>query len=116
MVLSSPKSEITQAVGRIQRQKHEVVPLVIDIVDKNSEDSKTAFQCFTRQYYKRFRFFKKCKYNVIKIKVNDTETSKTKYMLEEYQKGCLEAETIKEAKNRIIKEKKLVVRINLTKL
>ena len=56
MILASPKSEITQAIGRIQRQKHEVVPLVIDIIDKQD--------LFKKQWLKRRQFYHKNGYTI----------------------------------------------------
>jgi len=107
MILSSPKSEITQAIGRILRKKHEVVPLVIDIVDKNINDPNTAFSCFTKQSFKRLRFYNKCKYNIYKIEVTDTEKTKTKEMLKQYKKGILEAKNLKKVpKTKLKKNKK----------
>ena len=54
LLLMSPKSDIEQTVGRILRKKHDVVPLIIDIVD--------IFGPFQRQYYKRYQYYKKNKY------------------------------------------------------
>ena len=55
LVLATPKTDITQAVGRILRVKHEN-PLVIDIVDQHD--------VFRRQWYKRRAFYKTMKYNI----------------------------------------------------
>ena len=62
LVLASPKSDVEQSVGRIQRQlkedrKH--VPLIIDIVDQ--------FSLFSNQGVKRKTFYKKKGYNIIEI-------------------------------------------------
>jgi superfamily II DNA or RNA helicase len=50
LILSTPKSDVEQAVGRILRQKNKNDPLVIDIVD--------SFSIFKAQYYKRRKFYK----------------------------------------------------------
>lgn len=59
LILASPKSDVIQCVGRIQRtpqhlRKH--VPLVLDIVDN--------FSLFVRQGKKRCAYYESCKYNV----------------------------------------------------
>lgn len=59
LVLASPKSDIIQCVGRIQRtpehlRKH--VPLVLDIVDN--------FSIFNRQGKTRHTYYKSCKYDI----------------------------------------------------
>ena len=57
LILSTPKSDVEQAVGRILRQKNKNDPLVIDIVD--------SFSIFKGQYYKRRKFYKKCEFNLV---------------------------------------------------
>jgi len=57
MILASPRTDITQSVGRILRVKHER-PLVVDIIDSHD--------VFKRQWEKRLAFYKKNKYKVIK--------------------------------------------------
>jgi len=63
LVLSTPKSDIIQSVGRICRVKHEnIQPLIIDIVDK--------FSIFDNQSKKRFAVYKKKKYQIKDIYYN----------------------------------------------
>ena len=65
--LTSPKSNIEQAVGRILRQEakdRKFVPLVYDIVDQ--------FSLFAKQKLKRIAFYKKNNYN-IKFYDNDNK-------------------------------------------
>lgn len=50
LILSTPKSDVEQAVGRILRRVNKNEPVVIDIVD--------MFSIFKGQYYKRRRFYK----------------------------------------------------------
>ena len=50
LILSTPKSDVEQAIGRILRQKNKNEPLIIDIVD--------SFSIFKGQVYKRKRFYK----------------------------------------------------------
>ena len=63
LVLSTPKSDIIQSVGRICRMKHEnIQPLIIDMVDK--------FSIFENQSRKRFDVYKKKKYQIEDITYN----------------------------------------------
>ena len=50
LILSTPKSDIQQAVGRILRQKNNNIPIVVDIVD--------LFSIFKGQHYSRKKYFK----------------------------------------------------------
>ena len=59
IVLTSPKSNIEQAVGRILRQEvkdRKFVPIVIDICD--------MFSLFKAQVNKRIKFYEKNKYSI----------------------------------------------------
>ena len=59
LILTSPKSDLIQVIGRIQRDKPEdrkYVPLVIDIIDN--------FSLFPKQAKKRLAYYKKSKYTV----------------------------------------------------
>lgn len=54
LIMASPKSNVEQSVGRIQRKlitEREYTPLVIDVID--------AFSVFKNQAKKRFAFYKK---------------------------------------------------------
>ena len=53
LFLVTPRTDITQAVGRILRVKHKR-PLVVDFVDSH--------QVFKNQWTKRLKFYKKNKY------------------------------------------------------
>ena len=80
LILSSPKSNIEQSVGRILRKKHNIKPLVIDIKD--------CFVPFDKQYNKRKKFYIKNKYKIIDIKIEDNEINyKDKYntILDKYK-------------------------------
>ena len=60
LILASPKSDIEQSIGRIQRQlacDREYNPLVIDVID--------TFSVFKNQSKKRQDFYKKRKYKII---------------------------------------------------
>tara|TARA_B100000902_G_C27302585_1_gene913673 strand:- start:383 stop:1831 length:1449 start_codon:yes stop_codon:yes gene_type:complete len=56
LILATPRTDITQAVGRILRVKHER-PLVIDIIDSHD--------VFKRQWKKRYTYYKKNKYKIM---------------------------------------------------
>ena len=60
IVLSTPKSNVEQSVGRILRQKKDeraFNPLIIDILD-------APHDCFVSQFRKRHDYFKKCGYKI----------------------------------------------------
>lgn len=56
LFMITPKTDITQSVGRILRIKHEH-PIVVDIVDNHD--------LFQNQWNNRKRFYKKCNYKII---------------------------------------------------
>ena len=57
LILATPISDIVQSIGRIDRIKHSnIVPLIVDIVDK--------FSIYENQARKRFALFKKKKYQI----------------------------------------------------
>lgn len=64
LIMTTPKTDVTQTVGRILRQTGNN-PLVIDIVDQH--------QTFTNQWKKRRAFYNKCKYTIIYEKNNEVE-------------------------------------------
>lgn len=61
LVLSSPKTDIIQCVGRILRKKHET-PIIIDIIDSHNT--------FQNQWSKRRVYYKKCNYKIQKSEFN----------------------------------------------
>ncbi len=62
LVIASPKSDIIQTVGRILRQKHDINPLIIDVVDQ--------FSVFGNQAKKRFEFYRKNKYQISDLTIH----------------------------------------------
>jgi superfamily II DNA or RNA helicase len=58
LVMASPKTDITQSVGRILRVKHER-PIVVDIVDRH--------EIFQNQWKQRKTFYRKCNYRIRSI-------------------------------------------------
>ena len=65
LILSSPKVNVEQSVGRILRKKHSEnsLPMVIDIEDH--------FSIFKNQYKKRLTYYKSNNYLVDNININD---------------------------------------------
>ena len=63
LVMITPKTDITQSVGRILRMKHEN-PIIVDIIDSHD--------VFQKQWLQRKRYYKKCNYRI-------WETDSTKY-------------------------------------
>jgi superfamily II DNA or RNA helicase len=55
LVMATPKTDITQSVGRILRVKH-AQPIVVDIVDTHD--------LFQNQWQQRRRFYRKCNYRI----------------------------------------------------
>tara|TARA_B110000208_G_C11773994_1_gene431322 strand:+ start:172 stop:1626 length:1455 start_codon:yes stop_codon:yes gene_type:complete len=62
LILSSPKSDIQQSVGRILRKKGEILPTVYDINDN--------FSSFKNQVKKRKTFYKKCNFKQFQIELD----------------------------------------------
>ena len=58
LVMVTPKTDITQSVGRILRVKHEN-PIIVDIVDSHD--------LFQNQWKQRRQFYKKCNYRIKQI-------------------------------------------------
>jgi superfamily II DNA or RNA helicase len=56
LIMATPKTDVTQAVGRILREKHGQ-PLIIDVVD--SHDT------FGRQWAKRKKYYLSQKYSIV---------------------------------------------------
>jgi superfamily II DNA or RNA helicase len=72
LILSTSKSDVIQASGRILRKKpedREYVPLIVDITDN--------FSVFPRQFTKRLKYYKKSKFNIIYDKEEKKEDNKS---------------------------------------
>jgi len=67
LILATPRTDVTQAVGRILRVKHER-PLVVDIVDSH--------EVFCKQWKKRYSFYVKNKYSVVEINSDEYDSGK----------------------------------------
>ena len=55
LVMVTPKTDITQSVGRILRMKHDN-PIIVDIIDTHD--------VFQKQWLQRRRYYKKCNYRI----------------------------------------------------
>lgn len=56
LVMATPKTDITQSVGRILRVRHDN-PIVVDVIDRH--------EIFQNQWKQRKRYYKKCNYRII---------------------------------------------------
>ena len=65
LIMATPKSDITQSVGRILRMKHDN-PIIVDICDSHD--------CFQNQWYQRRRFYKQNKYKMVRINSENYNT------------------------------------------
>jgi superfamily II DNA or RNA helicase len=70
LVMVTPKTDITQSVGRILRVKH-ANPIVVDIVDSHD--------IFQNQWNQRKRFYKKCNYRIVQSDSNKYDGLDTKW-------------------------------------
>lgn len=77
LILATPRTDVTQAVGRILRVKHER-PLVIDILDTHD--------VFKRQWGKRRKFYEKNNYKIIHTNSNKYELNNWDTIYEPGQK------------------------------
>jgi len=99
LLMASPKTDITQSVGRILRVRHDN-PIVVDIVDRHD--------IFQNQWRQRKTFYRKCNYRILSMdsirfngmsldwktdktwsKVFDPRGSVKKEEVENSQKRCL---------------------------
>jgi superfamily II DNA or RNA helicase len=59
VILASPRARVEQSTGRILRLRPDertVMPIIVDIVDSH--------ESYKRQWYKRYRYYKQCKYTI----------------------------------------------------
>ena len=99
LVMVTPKTDITQSIGRILRVKH-ANPIVVDIVD--------AHDIFQNQWAQRKRFYKKCNYRIRQIESSkyggmllDWSNDKTWKWVYEPKEGIIQndhKESVEEAK------------------
>jgi superfamily II DNA or RNA helicase len=95
LIMSTPKTDIEQSVGRILREKHSN-PIVIDIIDNHS--------LFQNQWRKRKTFYKKENYKIIYTEnTNYTPNTSEWTVLYSPNNGTCKNEKEKETKNKISK-------------
>lgn len=97
LIMATPRTDVTQAVGRILRVKHER-PLVVDIVDTH--------EIFQRQWKKRRTFYTKNKYTI-------QQTTSAKYI--QSNSNNLDQKTIWDTifeKGKKVKEKRALKKID----
>ena len=63
LIMTTPKKQIQQVVGRILRAKTEFTPLIIDIAD-------ISFSVYQNQSYYRNRYYRKCNYSIESINID----------------------------------------------
>lgn len=68
LIFGTPRSSITQSIGRIYRKHHDITPLIIDIIDD--------FSIFKGQSYRRRTIYKKHINNPV-ISLNDLRSSES---------------------------------------
>jgi uncharacterized protein (DUF2147 family) len=101
MIMATPKTDITQSVGRILRMKHDN-PVVVDIVDMH--------ELFQNQWKQRKRFYKKCNYRIRSIDNKrysgmrlDWDTDKTWTWVFEPKNDYIVSATCSSSKDAVIK-------------
>lgn len=86
LILATPRTDVTQAIGRILRVKRDR-PLVVDILDTHD--------VFQRQYKKRLAFYRKNKYSVL-------HSDNQKYFINEWENYSVKSKQIKEKPSRCL--------------
>ena len=81
LVMVTPKTDITQSVGRILRVKHEN-PIIVDIVDSH--------ELFQKQWFQRRRFYKKSNYRIREIDSNHYKNMLIDWNEDKTWKWCYE--------------------------
>ena len=66
LIMTTPKKQIQQVVGRILRSKTEFTPLILDIVD-------SSFSVYKNQSFYRNRYYRKCNYSIENIDINSKD-------------------------------------------
>jgi superfamily II DNA or RNA helicase len=98
LIMASPKKEVEQVVGRIQRAKNAHKPLVLDICD--------MFSVYINQGKTREKFYKKQDYHVDEIEYDVQDSTEIPMILDQEDKKCNTIlEAIKKKKRKKEKEK-----------
>jgi superfamily II DNA or RNA helicase len=65
LVFATPRSSITQAIGRIYRKTHNITPLIVDIFDN--------FSIFIGQHYRRKKIYKDAIHDCVFVKLQNSD-------------------------------------------
>ena len=63
LIMTTPKKQIQQVVGRILRAKTKFTPLILDVID-------SSFSVYQNQSYFRNRYYRKCNYSIDNISID----------------------------------------------
>ncbi len=85
IVLCTPKSDIIQVSGRIFRKKHDISPIIVDIVDKVDD-------IFISQSIKRKRFYRTSKFVILNSGIQDEE-SENEDITDILTKCCIDSDS-----------------------
>ena len=83
LVMATPKTDVTQSIGRILRTKHSQ-PVVVDIIDDHD--------LFKRQWNKRHKYYNKLNYTILKtnnFKYYNNEWSAMEKTIKKSKPKCL---------------------------
>ena len=87
LIMVTPRRNIEQSVGRILRKRdHEIQPLIVDIVDQ--------LPSFNNQGLARRKFYKKLKYNIKLIDVEENEILGEEDITDNINKGTFTTQPI----------------------
>ena len=105
LIMATPKTDVTQAVGRILRMKHPK-PIVVDIVDQH--------EIFQKQWVKRRRFYMKCKYKITTISNTDytNEFNSWDILYEPGQKARKYKKKIEKKDKGVFQQGKCFIKVN----
>lgn len=92
LIMVTPKTDITQSVGRILRVKHEK-PLIIDIIDSHS--------LFQKQWIKRKNFYEKNNYKIIHTNNNLYELDKWEDLTKKKKQRNKKSKNISDEENEV---------------
>jgi len=101
LIMASPKKEVEQVVGRIQRAKTEHKPLVLDICD--------MFSVYINQGRHRERFYKKQDYYMDEITYDVTEKKKMPIIEDIELKKCKTIKDVIKTTNKKKKKKQKII-------
>jgi superfamily II DNA or RNA helicase len=96
LIMTTPKTDIEQSVGRILREKHSN-PVVVDIVDKHD--------LFKNQWKKRKTFYKRENYKIIYITSDKYTPDTTNWTVVCHPKANVKTKCVKNPSKKAVSEK-----------